>query len=110
MSSHHRSRSHSRSPSRRSRHSRSSRHHKDDADDDYNDRDRDEDRKPQTLPHDAQPLSESDYFIRNTEFRKWLKDEKDRVSLERALMLKGFGEVSNSAELRGGIVLLRIVL
>lgn len=31
------------------------------------------------LPADAQPISDSDYFLKNNEFRKWLKEEKDRV-------------------------------
>jgi hypothetical protein len=28
------------------------------------------------LPHDASPISESDYFRKGDEFRIWLKDEK----------------------------------
>ncbi|KAI0079560.1 hypothetical protein K474DRAFT_1705473 [Panus rudis PR-1116 ss-1] len=30
------------------------------------------------LPHDAAPISESDYFLKSDEFRLWLKDEKRR--------------------------------
>ncbi|KAH7886349.1 hypothetical protein F5I97DRAFT_1937211 [Phlebopus sp. FC_14] len=40
------------------------------------------------LPEDVSPISESDYFLKNTEFRVWLKDEKgkyfDELSSERA--------------------------
>ncbi|EIW87332.1 hypothetical protein CONPUDRAFT_134541 [Coniophora puteana RWD-64-598 SS2] len=37
-------------------------------------------RSPDTtrLPPGVDPISESDYFLKNTEFRAWLKDEKDR--------------------------------
>lgn len=31
------------------------------------------------LPHGAEPISESDYFLRSDEFRAWLKDEKRKV-------------------------------
>ncbi|EIN14304.1 hypothetical protein PUNSTDRAFT_110415 [Punctularia strigosozonata HHB-11173 SS5] len=30
------------------------------------------------LPHDAEPLSEADYFLKSSEFKVWLKEEKDR--------------------------------
>ncbi|KAG8219280.1 hypothetical protein J3R82DRAFT_143 [Butyriboletus roseoflavus] len=45
-------------------------------------RDRDRSRSPErdsSLPDDISPISESDYFLKNTEFRVWLKDEKDKV-------------------------------
>lgn len=32
------------------------------------------------LPLGAQTLSDEDYFLKNAEFRSWLKEEKDRVS------------------------------
>ena len=31
------------------------------------------------LPQNAEEISESDYFMKNDEFRAWLKEEKDRV-------------------------------
>jgi hypothetical protein len=31
------------------------------------------------LPPGVSPISESDYFLKNTEFRMWLKEEKDKV-------------------------------
>lgn len=31
------------------------------------------------LPHGVLPISESDYFLKNTEFRIWLKEEKHKV-------------------------------
>lgn len=31
------------------------------------------------LPHGAAPLSADDYFLKSSEFRRWLKDEKDKV-------------------------------
>jgi hypothetical protein len=31
------------------------------------------------LPAGAEPISESDYFLKSAEFRVWLKDEKGRV-------------------------------
>lgn len=31
------------------------------------------------LPEGAKSITQDDYFLRNAEFRKWLKDEKDRV-------------------------------
>ncbi|KAF7347463.1 hypothetical protein MVEN_01502300 [Mycena venus] len=34
-----------------------------------------------SLPHDASPISESDYFRKGDEFRIWLKDEKKKVCL-----------------------------
>ncbi|KAL5494866.1 hypothetical protein ACEPAI_328 [Sanghuangporus weigelae] len=37
---------------------------------------REKDSKP--LPHGAQPLTDGDYFLKNAEFRVWLKEEKDR--------------------------------
>ena len=81
------SRQRSPSPERRSRHSK----HPNRDDDEYRDyrdkrHDKNEDKnndsndESRPLPHDAPQLSDSDYFLRNTEFRKWLKDEKDRVS------------------------------
>ncbi|KAG9222135.1 hypothetical protein CCMSSC00406_0009586 [Pleurotus cornucopiae] len=40
------------------------------------------------LPHNASPISESDYFLKSAEFRIWLKDEKrkyfDELSGEKA--------------------------
>ncbi|TDL26373.1 hypothetical protein BD410DRAFT_518447 [Rickenella mellea] len=30
------------------------------------------------LPHNADPISESDYFLKSAEFRVWLKDEKEK--------------------------------
>jgi hypothetical protein len=30
------------------------------------------------LPHDAEPISEADYFLKSSEFKVWLKEEKDR--------------------------------
>ncbi|KAH8094665.1 hypothetical protein BXZ70DRAFT_947036 [Cristinia sonorae] len=43
---------------------------------------------PAELPHGAEPISESDYFLRSDEFRAWLKDEKrkylDELTGERA--------------------------
>ncbi|KAH8119789.1 hypothetical protein DFH11DRAFT_1539071 [Phellopilus nigrolimitatus] len=58
------------------------------------DRDRDRKRdhrekeKQKPLPHDAQPISDSDYFLKNPEFRSWLKEEKgkyfDELSGEKA--------------------------
>lgn len=40
------------------------------------------------LPHGVSPISESDYFLKNTEFRIWLKEEKhkyfDELSSEKA--------------------------
>ncbi|KAI5121855.1 hypothetical protein M0805_003288 [Coniferiporia weirii] len=41
-------------------------------------KDRKEKEKDKPLPHGAGPLSDSDYFLRNAEFRGWLKEEKDR--------------------------------
>jgi hypothetical protein len=32
------------------------------------------------LPNNASPISESDYFLKSSEFRIWLKDEKGKVS------------------------------
>lgn len=37
------------------------------------------------LPNGVSPISESDYFLKNTEFRVWLKDEKDKVCPEHPL-------------------------
>ncbi|OCB86227.1 hypothetical protein A7U60_g6817 [Sanghuangporus baumii] len=37
---------------------------------------REKDSKP--LPRGAQPLTDGDYFLKNAEFRVWLKEEKDR--------------------------------
>ncbi|KAL5519346.1 hypothetical protein ACEPAH_1029 [Sanghuangporus vaninii] len=37
---------------------------------------REKDSKP--LPHGAQPLTDGDYFLKNAEFRVWLKEENDR--------------------------------
>ena len=31
------------------------------------------------LPRGVSPISESDYFLKNTEFRIWLKEEKHKV-------------------------------
>lgn len=31
------------------------------------------------LPGGAKEISEKDYFLKNDEFRMWLKEEKDRV-------------------------------
>jgi hypothetical protein len=33
------------------------------------------------LPGGAEPISESDYFLKSAEFRVWLKEEKHKVSL-----------------------------
>jgi len=33
------------------------------------------------LPEGVSEISESDYFLKSDEFRIWLKEEKDRVSL-----------------------------
>ncbi|KAG6380645.1 hypothetical protein JVT61DRAFT_5011 [Boletus reticuloceps] len=44
-------------------------------------RNRDRSRSPERdapLPDGVPPISESDYFVKNTEFRVWLKDEKDK--------------------------------
>ncbi|PBK76364.1 hypothetical protein ARMSODRAFT_874877 [Armillaria solidipes] len=69
----HRSRSRSRSPGRSRRRERSHSYSED------------EERR---LPHNASPISESDYFQKSDEFRIWLKDEKgkyfDELSGERA--------------------------
>ncbi|KAG6810789.1 hypothetical protein H0H92_010327 [Tricholoma furcatifolium] len=55
------------------------------------DRSRSRSRTPESdikLPHNASPISESDYFQRSDEFRVWLKDEKgkyfDELSSDRA--------------------------
>ncbi|KAK0466097.1 uncharacterized protein EV420DRAFT_1709868 [Desarmillaria tabescens] len=68
-----RSRSRSRSPGRSRRRERSRSYSED------------EERR---LPHNASPISESDYFQKSDEFRIWLKDEKgkyfDELSGERA--------------------------
>ena len=45
-------------------------------------RNRDRSRSPErdsSLPDGISSISESDYFLKNTEFRVWLKDEKDKV-------------------------------
>ena len=34
------------------------------------------------LPGSAEPISESDYFLKSAEFRVWLKEEKHKVQLE----------------------------
>ncbi|KIJ66561.1 hypothetical protein HYDPIDRAFT_86702 [Hydnomerulius pinastri MD-312] len=54
-------------------------------------RDRERSRSPERdheLPEGVSPISESDYFLKNTEFRLWLKDEKgkyfDELSSEKA--------------------------
>ncbi|KAK0209143.1 hypothetical protein DFS33DRAFT_1415419 [Desarmillaria ectypa] len=69
----HRSRSRSRSPGRSRRRERSRSYSED------------EERR---LPHNASPISESDYFQKSDEFRIWLKDERgkyfDELSGERA--------------------------
>ncbi|KAK0500904.1 hypothetical protein EDD18DRAFT_1307457 [Armillaria luteobubalina] len=69
----HRSRSRSRSPGRSRRRERTRSYSED------------EERR---LPHNASPISESDYFQKSDEFRIWLKDEKgkyfDELSGERA--------------------------
>ncbi|KAH0837802.1 hypothetical protein J3R83DRAFT_5998 [Lanmaoa asiatica] len=60
-------------------------------------RDRDRSRSPErdsSLPDGVSPISESDYFLKNTEFRVWLKDEKDKVC--RATLM------SSPARERGG--------
>ena len=31
------------------------------------------------LPGSAEPITESDYFLKSTEFRVWLKEEKHKV-------------------------------
>ena len=41
-------------------------------------RDRSDSPEPR-LPGGAEPISESDYFRKNNEFRSWLKDEKRKV-------------------------------
>ncbi|KAG7451952.1 uncharacterized protein BT62DRAFT_915737 [Guyanagaster necrorhizus] len=68
----HRSRSRSRSPGRSRRRERSRSY---------------SDEEERRLPHDASPISESDYFQKSYEFRIWLKDEKgkyfDELSGER---------------------------
>ena len=33
------------------------------------------------LPGSAEPISESDYFLKSAEFRVWLKEEKHKVPL-----------------------------
>ena len=46
------------------------------------DKDRSRSRSPDTsisLPGDAKPISDSDYFLKSDEFRVWLKDEKHKV-------------------------------
>ena len=46
------------------------------------DRDRSRSRSPErkiALPGGADPISESDYFLKNDEFREWLKEEKNKV-------------------------------
>ncbi|KZT63941.1 hypothetical protein DAEQUDRAFT_753184 [Daedalea quercina L-15889] len=43
------------------------------------------DRSPErrvTLPDGASPISESDYFLKNDEFREWLKEEKNKYMTE----------------------------
>ena len=47
---------------------------------------KEDDKKEKPLPCDAKPLSESDYFVKNTEFRTWLREEKDRVSLKKIFL------------------------
>lgn len=45
-------------------------------------RDRSRSRSPERsvpLPSGATPISESDYFVKNDEFRVWLKDEKRKA-------------------------------
>ena len=34
------------------------------------------------LPGGAEPISDSDYFVKSPEFRVWLKEEKHKVPLE----------------------------
>lgn len=34
------------------------------------------------LPGGAEPIAESDYFLKSSEFRVWLKDEKHKVPAE----------------------------
>ena len=40
------------------------------------------------LPNGASEISEGDYFLRNDEFRAWLKDEKHKVRLLCCLALR----------------------
>lgn len=46
----------------------------------------DSQRRPESsskhLPGSAEPISESDYFLKSAEFRVWLKEEKRKVPLE----------------------------
>ncbi|KAI6030981.1 hypothetical protein EDC04DRAFT_2709791, partial [Pisolithus marmoratus] len=35
--------------------------------------------RPEDLPEGVSPISESDYFLKNSEFSIWLKDEKGKV-------------------------------
>jgi hypothetical protein len=47
-------------------------------------RDRSRSRSPERrrdLPSGAEPISESDYFLKNAEFRAWLHEEKRKVCL-----------------------------
>lgn len=48
------------------------------------DRDRSRSRSPErkiALPAGADPISESDYFLKNDEFREWLREEKNKVRI-----------------------------
>lgn len=46
------------------------------------------------LPGSAEPIAESDYFLKSSEFRVWLKEEKHKVlpesSIDDLSMLKCF--------------------
>ncbi|KAJ8085091.1 hypothetical protein PM082_003875 [Marasmius tenuissimus] len=69
--------SRSRSPDRRHKDKERERRHRSRS----RDRSRSRSRSPspkRNLPHDASPISESDYFQKSNEFRVWLKDEKGK--------------------------------
>ena len=65
---------------------------------------KEDDKKEKPLPCDAKPLSESDYFVKNTEFRTWLREEKDRVSLK-IIFLRIYLEFKSTKYIMSWIVL-----
>lgn len=56
------------------------------------------------LPGGAEPIAESDYFLKSSEFRVWLKEEKHKVPLEPSIdhlsMLKCFLSTSMNFQAR----------
>ncbi|KAG8763305.1 hypothetical protein FRC15_008050 [Serendipita sp. 397] len=43
-------------------------------------RDESRSRSPERLPKGVQEITEKDFFLKNDEFRLWLKEEKDKAS------------------------------